>query len=1033
MNINFQTITGQKTNRDQILPGMEAYEKSVPGSSKSVPITNTGYALDIDATGFTDNAYAQHARGAKDISDMADNADRDNEKNFMILLSNTLSREDYEKALKDGFDLKDINSSEAVTIVDKIKSVLLQSGEVVAGYNDDMPIEKLKKLTGSEAFANALKESFAERDIPLTAENAKSARAAYEQIKDLKSLPDAAASYMVQNSMEPTIENIYLASHSTNGLSMSGRGFYAQEAGGYYAQKADDSDLQGLDSQIEKIIEQAGLDPGDEGLKEDSRWMIKKGIPLTGENLESLRNIKKAEIPLSEKTAAAAIASAIADGKKSVKADLSDTRSNLQKAGDILNAVKELGENEIKNTLAAGRSLTIKNLSADYGQIKETIPDSDQNLVKARLQLEEVRLRMTIDANKKLLDKGFSIDTAPMEELIERLKGALTLSQDEVTGRAVDEITSVNPKNADYVAGFTMTRISIIQNGPVDVVGELADELKSASLLKISETSESLSAKFAKAGEGYEKLMTAPRADLGDSIKKAFRNVDEILKDLDLEITEENRRAVRILGYNRMEVTGDNFEKVRSWDQKMQAVLGRLKPGAVLDLIRQGKNPLKMTLEELSSELDRNDESSEDHSGRSEDRYARFLYKLEHKKGITAQEKASFIGIYRLFNTLKRSDYQAIGSVLKTGREMTIGNLLGATRDKKAAAKGMDYTVDDGFGGLSTDRSLSHDRIDQQIETAFRYYRAHAEVVYENLEPEKLMEAKPDEATLLQDLSRQLQQAQSDKELDEAFAANELQNIRNITQLKAAETSAQEMKGADIELTFNNLEAYISEKRDRRSGNTIWEKAWDFEKTDLFTSALSEDDYEGTYVKVLGELSDKLSKELMDEKDTYIDVRAISLLQKQISVMKKSSERQSFEVPVMIDGDRISMNVTLKSDDREISRMEASVQTFEYGLISLSLHIEEGSVKGMLRTTNGSDSEETEYLEQVRSKLCSSIVEKLPEITSTEGNIAIIYRAQTGPATFGADTYRATEGDAQVKTDTRTLLTMAQAFIEALR
>ena len=88
MNINFQTITGQKTNRDQILPGMEAYEKSVPGSSKSVPITNTGYALDIDATGFTDNAYAQHARGAKDISDMAENADRDNEKNFMILLSN---------------------------------------------------------------------------------------------------------------------------------------------------------------------------------------------------------------------------------------------------------------------------------------------------------------------------------------------------------------------------------------------------------------------------------------------------------------------------------------------------------------------------------------------------------------------------------------------------------------------------------------------------------------------------------------------------------------------------------------------------------------------------------------------------------------------------------------------------------------------------------------------------------------------------------------------------------------------------------
>ena len=33
--------------------------------------------------------------------------------------------------------------------------------------------------------------------------------------------------------------------------------------------------------------------------------------------------------------------------------------------------------------------------------------------------------------------------------------------------------------------------------------------------------------------------MTAPRADLGDSIQKAFRNVDDILNDLDMELTDE--------------------------------------------------------------------------------------------------------------------------------------------------------------------------------------------------------------------------------------------------------------------------------------------------------------------------------------------------------------------------------------------------------------------------------------------------------------------------------------------------------------
>ena len=37
--------------------------------------------------------------------------------------------------------------------------------------------------------------------------------------------------------------------------------------------------------------------------------------------------------------------------------------------------------------------------------------------------------------------------------------------------------------------------------------------------------------KMTMAGQAYETMMTKPRSDLGDSIKKAFRNVDEILKD----------------------------------------------------------------------------------------------------------------------------------------------------------------------------------------------------------------------------------------------------------------------------------------------------------------------------------------------------------------------------------------------------------------------------------------------------------------------------------------------------------------------
>ena len=1031
MNINFQTISGQKTSQDQILLSTEAKERSVSGSTNKNSISGNSYALDIDATGFTNNAYAQHQRSVDDISQMAENKDVFSEHNFMALMANTMSEEDYKRALEDGFDLKDLGSKDAVTIVDKIKSVLLEAGEVVAGYNDDLSVDKLKKITGSDALANALKDSFHEKDIPITAENAKAATLAYEQIADIGELGDAAVKFMVLNNMKPTIENIYFAAHSTNGQNVTGNGFYAQEAGGYFAQKAEEIDESALEPQIEKIIEEAGLDPKDKGLKENSLWMVSQGISLTGQNLEQVKTIKSLKLPVSEEDAMKAAASAIADGKKAIKGDIFDPSSNLEKAAEIKDAVDNISDDDVKDVVASGREITIRNLTSNFSISYASVQENDERLVTARLQLEQVRLQMTVEANKHLLDSGFSIDTAPMEELIERLKGILSRDGEEVTGKAIDEITNVTPSNMGYAFRMTISRVSLIANGPADIVGSMADDLKEASLFKISQASENATIKFRQAGEGYEKLMTAPRADLGDSIKKAFRNVDDILKDLQQEATDENRRAVRILGYNRMEINEENFEKVRSWDAKLQSTIERLKPGAVFDLIRQGKNPLSMTIDELSQNLDQNSQSDENEKGKSEERYAKFLFKLEHKGEITKEEKASFIGIYRLFHTLKTTDYQAIGSLLKTDQDMTIGNLLGATRNQKTSRRGMDYKVDDDFGGLSVKEKDYSPRIDDQISAAFRYYRAKAETVYENLEPEKLKQANITDKTLLPELADDLKRADIDKELEREFARSELEQIRQTVSLKSAEPTAKEMTQAGIELTYNNLEAFIEEKRDRRNGN-IWKKTEDMEERELLKGSLSEDDYQDNYVKILERVSDNLSRELLSSDDTYIDVRAIALLQKQISVMTKSAERNSYEVPVEIDGEVVSMNVTLASDDTKRSRMDASVLTDEYGQLNLSLFVEEESIRGMLTTTNGKNQWESEYLENVRTRLCERITEKLSDVIVSAENIAIIYNAQSGPAFAGVVSGNAMEGEKAAQTDTKTLLTMAKAFIEAL-
>ena len=1041
MKIDFQTITGNKMGQGAEKTGMESGKRPELYAGKTDSVGGNAYVASLDSSIFSNNAYAQHTRTAENISEMAQNTDVWMQHNYMALLSNTMSEEDYAKALEDGFDLKNMDSTETVTILDKIKSALLESGTCVAGFNDDLGIDKLEKITGSRTFANALQKSFHENDIPITKENVREAKMAFEEIADIQGLDNDAEKYLIQNEMDPTIENIYLAAHSTNGSSISGKGFYAQDTDGYYAMKAESYDWEQLDPQIDKVIEQAGLSKDDESTREQARWIVKEGLPLTAESLTRLNEIRSIEFPISGELGAEAVSAALADNKSARTGNLADPQSSYTKAARIIEDAKAISEDDIRTAVEDGKELNLRNLSIEKS-LNElntqrisvcNIDKNDQRVVEARLQLEEVRLRMTVEANRQLLSRGFSIDTAPMQELIERLKNFLGQLGDEAAGTALDEIANITPENRSYIFTATLTRRSAILNGPVDIAGAMEDNLFSATLSEISDTSKKLALSYEHAGREYETMMTKPRSDLGDSIKKAFGNVDDILEELDIEINEDNRRAVRILGYNSMEMSRENFEKVRSWDQLLKTTLERMKPGAVFELIKEGKNPLGMTIEELAEGLDKGFKNSEEGSGekerKSDEKYSKFLYKLEHNGEITKEEKDSFIGIYRLFHTLKANDYQAIGSVLKTGGDMTLGNLIKATRTQNAARKGLEYTIDDSFGGIGLKDDLSSLKIDEQIQMAFRFYSAKADIVYENLEPEKLKSAKPDERTLLPELADELQEAGNNDELNREYYAQETRHIRDIASAKDADLAFEELKDVDMVTTFSNLEAMISNRRARRTEG-LW-KDFDREQR-LLVDALDKDGYEDVYKRTLDSMSDRMQDVLFDSDNTYLDVRAISLMQKQLSVMSGSSEKGSFDVPVEIEGQKISMHITLKSDDSMNSRMEASIQTYEYGLITATLYEKGGIIGGMLTTTNGQNPEETEYLESVRTKMCVKLAEKIRDVGVGQDKIAILYHAQTQPTSVGQTNANATDGNFNKITDTRQLLAMAKAFIEAL-
>lgn len=178
--------------------------------------------------------------------------------------------------------------------------------------------------------------------------------------------------------------------------------------------------------------------------------------------------------------------------------------------------------------------------------------------IKGRRLLEEIRLSMTVQANLRLLRQGFQIETAPLEELVERLKEAESSYQMELTG----ESSKAEAMQKASLYEKTLSAVAGIKSSPAAILNELSPE---STLEETYEIGKTRAADYERAQERYEKLWTAPRADMGDSLRKAFRNVDDILKDLELEVNEENRKAVRILGYNQAQISKEHIDQIKKW------------------------------------------------------------------------------------------------------------------------------------------------------------------------------------------------------------------------------------------------------------------------------------------------------------------------------------------------------------------------------------------------------------------------------------------------------------------------------------
>ena len=927
---------------------------------------NMGYQVTFadrkgDLWGSAVGAGKERNKSLIELQQAAENVNVAVRQDYMTVMSNTMSQEDYAKMQKEGFRFESMDPETAVTIVDKIKAELARSGKHIAGYTDDIDMDTLAAAVGSEALAAAVAQSFRQEDIPLTEENLNDIVRAWNMAAELRPMEEGTTGYLIDNEMRAEIWNLYLAQNSGAGSGAAGvPRYYAEDIQGYYTQSAESQEEAELSAEIDKVIEQSGREVKEENRKA-AQWLLEKGYPLTAENLDRLEQLGELELPVSEEKFAEAAAAAVAEGKKPIHGDLTGEHQNIyEKAAEM----------------------------AAYYQSSE-IWEKYAGDITARRQLEEIRLRMTAEVNVKLLKSGFSIDTAPMEELVEALKQAeAELAKQYFPGDA---------EAVEKYRSFTQTNdvVAEIPGLPAQVLGTFAEGQATAALEEFHGEGKALQDTYRKAQTEYETLMTAPRGDLGDSIRKAFANVDDILRDLGLELTEENRRAARILGYNRMEMTVENIEAVRAADSQVKNVVEKMTPAAVMKMIRDGINPLEKSFAELESYFDG---LSEDYREASES-YGRFLYGLEKNHDITEEERAGYIGIYRLVRQIEKSDGAAVGALVNTQAEVQFTNLLTAVRSGKV--KSLDRKATDELGAVA-ELVRKGESITDQIARAFAKsadeiltevsYSEEAEAEYNRANLEEIRQAAQTDT----DSVALLQRGEVTVNAENLIAAQAL--THGTEDIFAAEGRKEEDSGQQAE---------TDEEVVRSLG--LWQR---LEEKDSFRKA---------YAETVEEAVAATEEASFEEAETSLDVRRMQLIHKQLTVVSALARQEDYIVPMYI-GDRLSrVHLTFERGGEQSGTVQISVRMDEECL-EASLSLENGIIRGIL---TGKTPKEVMKLQRV-----ADTFKEEAKQSWAMGELHVVTADRTVSTVPAAKT---AEGNGTEKADNAELYRVAKVFLNAVK
>ncbi len=954
---------------------------------RSISVDNPFY----DKNSVTDSSFAEQL--SQGMSMQMDAKARVDE---IAVYAGTTSAEDLQQMSEDGFNAMDTEVDTVVTVVDRVKLALAKGGTDISnmgGLSDEI----IEEIEGNLSTANMIENKLKSMDLPVDKEVMSEVETAVlkaEEVASDATIKASSASYLIKNELQPTINNVYQATFAAGSATYSTNDSYSAEA----------SPNEEMQKAFEDVLTEANLEATEENIN-DCQWLLEQDIPITAKNIDYLQQLRDVELNLNQEEIAEIICDAIAEGKEPGEAVYVSDYSMMAQARQA------------------------------YEIQQEQIDQISSTLVR-----EQARMIMSVEANFQLIKQGITIDTQTIQDTIEALE---ELEQKFLEGALSGNTPEETAANVDMYRDFE-NLLSEAKDSSATVLAQFSSNFTSITTMSVSQLTEAAkesTASFKEMQQRYETLWTAPRADMGDSIQKAFANVDDILEDLDFELNDANRRAVRILAYNQEEISAETISNVRAADAEVQRLFAALKPATVMEMIREGENPLDMSIADLT-------ETAENMSGGTDSQsegFAEFLWQMEKIGEITSEEREGFIGIYRLIHQVEENDGAAIGALLAQGAEVTLRNLMMAVRSEKHT--GRDYQIDDSFGELEAFDS-SKLSITDQIEMA--YQRRCLQEAGEELTPVKMQQFDSEDAymNLTPEGFRDALAAMDDEQIQQAEAQLEQEYSEELRQefARALESEQQifdlleeyEIPQTPYSLlamnefmknrngVFQNLSKYVSNQASESAADVVEDMIDELIRR--FGEAVKTPEEMAEAQRNLQDTAENVMKNMLVEQDvTTIDVRGMKLVMTEIKTLGQISDKsETYNIPIMVADEAGTLSLKIVRGQHEAGMVDVSFNSNRTGNVYASFRYEAGQINGQIEFENRST-------QQTFSDNAGMIIDNMSESVELPVRLGLERnRDVNANDIFGARDYDFETTEERDEISTRVLYGVAKSFIDSI-